>query len=535
MLGAKTVTSVLLLVLASALGWYVGMSPARLATLGPMEAFWGALFAFLTGSLVYRYWRLHLPSAHYFRWCADEVAWSDEAHFLGSAQKRILIGDNLGDAFDFGPKVQYAIYVALTFWLALITLDSRAFELLAEIPAQLEERGSEYCPEQEVVKQEVKLDPGCALIRRAFELGYAKSLGPCGAQTEEEKKLELCTLRQHDEPFLHYAWRRLDDFAEAATSEASAMRTAELQKAFLKRAEHIEDLYDASRFTVEGSPRASHHVFTNLPRPSGWLDGALYDQSCAERYRRLPHRLPSGELRSSRLFEHILAQLLFDTSYARAAGACREYTIHWGAPTDACVRLEKDPEGLLSEHGALGEVKEVLNRYRVTTRLQNVAEGAEGMSSLGSLLLSVPPQRFVSFHCWIEEERADVAAQSRALTLDEYGFSAREVRVPVFVSGIGTDRYHQVAAMLVPSFHYGNLLSDASTSELLESGVDAKFFSGKSGFLSRLDYLADVDILLGNEWIEERDDLLDVYPWHVHLQNYVQLFRSRYRSSRGRL
>jgi hypothetical protein len=89
--------------------------------------------------------------------------------------------------------------------------------------------------------------------------------------------------------------------------------------------------------------------------------------------------------------------------------------------------------------------------------------------------------------------------------------------------------------MLVPSFHYGSLLSNASTSELLDAGVDPKFFTGKGGFLSRLDYLADVDILLGQKWIEKRDDLLDVYPWHVHLSNYVQLFRSRYRSERGRL
>jgi hypothetical protein len=35
--------------------------------------------------------------------------------------------------------------------------------------------------------------------------------------------------------------------------------------------------------------------------------------------------------------------------------------------------------------------------------------------------------------------------------------------------------------------------------------------------------------------MNEREDLLDVYPWHVHLQNFVELFRARYRSERGRL
>src|SRR5688572_4462614 len=111
MIGAKTVTSVLLLLLAAAIGWYVGLSPARLATLNPSEAFWGGLFAFLCGSLIYRYWRLNLPSTRYFRWCDDEVAWSDEAHFLGTGERRILIGENLGEAFDFGPSLQYGIYV----------------------------------------------------------------------------------------------------------------------------------------------------------------------------------------------------------------------------------------------------------------------------------------------------------------------------------------------------------------------------------------------------------------------------------------
>ena len=43
------------------------------------------------------------------------------------------------------------------------------------------------------------------------------------------------------------------------------------------------------------------------------------------------------------------------------------------------------------------------------------------------------------------------------------------------------------------------------------------------------------DIFLGNNWILEREDLLGVYPYHVHLQNYVDSFRAEYHESRGRL
>ena len=53
--------------------------------------------------------------------------------------------------------------------------------------------------------------------------------------------------------------------------------------------------------------------------------------------------------------------------------------------------------------------------------------------------------------------------------------------------------------------------------------------------LSRLETLENVDIFLGNNWVLERKDLLDVYPYHVHLRNYVDSFRDTYRDKHGRL
>ena len=40
-----------------------------------------------------------------------------------------------------------------------------------------------------------------------------------------------------------------------------------------------------------------------------------------------------------------------------------------------------------------------------------------------------------------------------------------------------------------------------------------------SYLFSRLEMLDNVDIFLGNNWVLEREDLLAVYPYHVHLQN----------------
>jgi hypothetical protein len=529
MIGAKTVMSSLSFVAAIVLGLWVGLSPARLATLSASEAFWAGLFAFLGGSLIHRYWRLHLPSATYFRW-SEDAAWADESHFVGTDERKIVIGENEGEAWDFSPRTQYALWIALAFWIGLLTLDSRAVDLLASIPKRIEAPGSEYCKEDKpVAAVEIARDPGCILIQRAFELGYAKSLGPCEAKLEEKKR-GPCNLRRLDESFVDYARRKLEDAWSAIRRETSPKRIEEAKRSFATRTEHLSELYDASDFTISGDPRSSHHVFTNLPDPNPWIASSVRQQSCAERYRRLPH-LPDTP---SRAFEHVMAQLLFETRYARMAGDCREYTIHWDAPVDACDRLVREPEAFLSDQGALSDVEGVLHRYRVTQTLQNVSDVAGGMSSLASILGSVPPQRFVSFQCWIEEERAEVATSSRALSLEEWSFAASEVRVPIR-SASSVERHHHIASMFVPTFHYGKLLSDASPGELLGTGVDAKFFAGRDGFLSRLAYLNDVDLLLGHAWIEERSDLLEVYPWHVHLENYVELFRVRYRAERGRL
>jgi hypothetical protein len=307
------------------------------------------------------------------------------------------------------------------------------------------------------------------------------------------------------------------------------------------RTEHYQELFAANGFTIANAPRASHHIFTNLPNPGGvmaeMVGSTLEKRGCDERYRRLAHRLKNAT--ASEQLEHVVAQLLFDPRYTRSVGSCRELTIHWDAPADVCDQLANYPEKTLSAFRAHGDVQSVIDRYRITTKLQKVAEtlsGAEGMSSLGGLLDNVTPQRFVSFHCYISEDRPDVYTATHELELSGQNFQAQEMRVARAVEDASIDdRYHHVAAMLIPSFHYGHLLSGASTSELLESGVDPKFFTGQTGFLSRLDYLSDVDIFLANPWIETREDLLEIYPYHLHLHNYVALFRARYRAERGRL
>lgn len=553
MVGAKTVTSILLLVVASILGWSIGSSPARLATLGPIETFWTAFFAFVTGSTVYGYWGLNRPSARCFRYSADEWEWADESHFVETPKGRILIGENLGDAFDFGPRVQYVVYVALAFWIGVITLDARAVDLLGGLPGRVTSLGSDFCPEPgSEGPAEVETDPGCALIRRAYALGYAETLGPCEAK-EEQEDLEPCTRRQRDEPFLHYAWRRLDRFFTTAIGRVHKDRLKETRTAFELHLEHLEELVVARASVLDGAPRASHHVFTNLPDPGGWWAALVGDglrrQGCADRNQQLPHRLrddDDGLETASRGLELIIGHLLFTSRYAPAAGSCRELTIHWDAPPDACARVAESPTAFLSEFDAMEEVEDVLERYRVTIELQKLASTlsdassdhsvrstAGGMSTLAGILHEVSPRRFISFQCYVVEPRAETSTSSRTLILGGHSFIANEVRAPA--EAVDTDRYHQIASMLAPDFHYNSLLSDATPGDPLGAGIDGRYFDGRDGFLSRLDYLNETDILLGHDWLQQREDLLDVYPYHVHLKNYVRLFRARYRAERGRL
>jgi hypothetical protein len=98
--------------------------------------------------------------------------------------------------------------------------------------------------------------------------------------------------------------------------------------------------------------------------------------------------------------------------------------------------------------------------------------------------------------------------------------------------------YNGFSKTLENRFHYSQL---TSRSDVKIEGVSSdasdneKFLEQPSFLFSRLDILKNVDIFLGNDWVLEREDLLVVYPYHVHLQNYVNRFRVNYQERHGRL
>ena len=517
MIGAKTLVTLTLLAAGIAAASAFGvLSPERLASRGFSTLFLVGCFAVVIGTLMFRFWRLGEPSRHYFRWTSEDAHWSThEAHFVGGERRRIALGDNRGEAFDLGPRLHLSVCVALALLLALGCIDARALGLLGSFEHSAGGAASSYCPEPDAAPpaNDDPNAPGCELIRRAYALGYAKSLGACEVQKKRAEQIATCTRRQRDEPALHYAWRLLKGSWTHLRRHAAPSYFAEMRHDFDDRVGHLGSLGSARRQMLASAPHASHHIWTNLPDPG---DGAFAATTCADRYRWLAHRpsTAAGAKHASQVFEHVLAQLLFESRYEPAAGSCREYHVHWGAPLDSCDRLAANPDAVLKAASARGDIDAVLDRYQQARDRE--------------------PDAFLSFQCYFETDGA--ARKSTPFTFAGHPFIVDEERVPPSPPGatLYVDRYDAVAKLLVHGFHYGALLSEAGVDSGASDGLQAAF-AGHDFLLTRAHSLDSVDIYLDAGFIAARPDLLEVYPYERHLKNYVQIFRRQYERVRGRL
>ncbi len=535
MIGTKTLAVLTLLACVIAAAFALGsFAPEHLAARGFGTLLLVGCFGVVVGTLVYRFWRFGEKSRHYFRWSNEPASWdASEGHFLGGEHRRIVIGENREDeAFDLSPRGRHFVAILVASFLALAAIGSRALEQLRGAYDRAASATSSFCPEEK--KKEAPLhdpnEPGCELVRRAYALGYAKSLGDCAPKKAENETLGVaghlvCTRRQRDEPILHYSWRLLAGFFQNLHRTAGVGYFKKSLADFRRRTSRLASLRSAEGEILTSAPHASHHIWTTLPSPG---DGAFEETTCTSRYLRLPHRPspPPGPTQASKVFEHVVGQLLFEATYDDAAGHCREYHVHWGAPADACERLVAHPEAFLEADGALRDVRRTLDRYRVSNDL--VALGG-----------AVPPDpaSFVSFSCYAEAP-GEVQRASAPFTLDGRRFGAERIRVPPSPPGAALfiDRYEAVARLLVDGFHYGTFMSEAGldTASGAAAGLESAFAS--SDFLLTRTYeLESIDIYLDPGWLATRPDLLDVYPYERHLKNYVEVFRRQYRRERRRL
>jgi hypothetical protein len=540
-LGARSVTAVALLAGTIVTMWR--MERFRFdywAQLSPWVTFLAGGFAVLAGTLVFAYWRLAEPSQYYLRY-GEKLPFGDETALLG---RTLVVGRaSFVDVADLPPRVIRALYIATVFGIAMISLDNRAVALLREVPSRFDQSSIDYCKPAEPPKPQQKPSQGCKLVERAYKLGYAKSLGSCAPAEEKREVQRVCTRRQLDEPYLHYASRRLvDRMDELRTTDAGPGSFDR----FGTQVDHLSAVVRTTLDTVAMRPRSSHHLFTNLPDPRPTLReqiGAMLERGCGARLAHLPHFPRIDE--PSALLEHVLAQLVFNPSYKPIVAQCEEVVVHWGAPPDACVRLAADPVAALGELGALDAVRDVL-RMRATRIEMHRLDPARARE--------VPPaQQIASFQCLMFDPAAEPAAPprvtdpigaglgpapiNRTLTLDGERFAVREARTkPLVADGSGQIRlYKQLAALMAPGFGYGRLTSNQAVDAAPEEDALANAFRRPDFLLTKLDLLRDADLFIGNDWLAKRPDLLEVYPYHLHLQNFIEVFRRQYKQHAGRL
>jgi len=532
-LGARSVTAVGLLAATIVTMWRLErFRPDYWAQVSPWVTFLAGGFAVLAGTLVFVYWRLGERSHSYLRF-GDKLPFGDETSLLGARGRGLVIGRTpFVDVIDLPPRATHGLYVAIMLGIALIGLDNRAVALLREVPSRFDRSSIDYCKPPEPPKREARPSQGCKLVERAFKLGYTKSLGSCAPAEAKREVSQVCTKRQLDEPYFHYAWRRLADRVDDLRTTDDGPGSLDR---FERQLDHLPAIVHTTLDTTAMRPRSAHHLFTNLPDPRPRLGdrvGGLLERGCGARLAHLPHfpRMEDGPAGPSKLFEHVLAQLMFNPSYKPIVAACEEVVVHWGSPPDTCARLAARPLAALGELGALDSVRGVLD-WRATRAETRTLDPARAQD--------LPPaQRIVSFQCLMFDPAARPAAPiERTLALDGEQLAVREVRMaPLVADGSSQIRlYKQLAALMAPGFGYGRLTSNQAIGASPEEAALAEAFRQPAFWLTKLDLLRDADLFLGNDWLAKRPELLEVYPYHLHLQNFIEVLRRQYKQHEGRL
>lgn len=523
MIGVKSIAAVALA--AIAIGFGVSrLDGDELAALSADAGFAIGLFASVAAALVTLGWRPDRPS---------RVALVPRPPWLEHTTK----------LYELPSITQRALIAVVFVVIGLSTFDNVATARIASVPASLVEPSrAEYCQPQraEALRApEAKPEPivvdqaGCALVKRAFELGYKKDLGSCAPKVVKiespriQREREVCTKRQPDEPFLHYTARRIVETASDASPVDSTSRWID---ELGTRARHVEDLLADIRHSVTGTPHASHHVWVNLPdpRPRSTLERLTGHEPCTSHFAELalwPRW--TSETSPSSVFEHVFGQLLFATRFGTPV-SCSDYTIHWDAPADVCTQLAADPIAFLDDAGALGPMRDVIDRRKRQLALRSIA------AELGHPPTLPPPPdaRFVvSTACFVVGV-GDVRASGRELELDGEKFSMREVRAPAIrATGAGPiDVYTALALLLGGAPHAGPAIPRDRVAIEPPGTLDNTSFP-----LLRLEPLVDADPFTGQRAALDRAELLDVFPLEQHLFGFVDAFRRAYLPQRGRL
>jgi hypothetical protein len=538
-IGVRSLMAVLVFAIAAVALWQVGVVRAEYwVQLSPWVPFLAGGFAVLSGTLVFRFWRLGERSEYYLRW-GERLPFAAELALGAARGKGLVVGHARQiEVRELPRAVTRSLWIGASSCIALVAITNRGIALLHEMPADSARRDPDICPAPDERRADPAAavppqhKPGCKLVQRAFALGYAKSLGSCAPdQPAALEEIEVCTKRQYDEPYLHYAWRLLEK--QVAPSAGGDDRG--FGEKFREQLDHLPALFDAAADSVAMAPRSSHHLFVNLPDPHPTLrdraELSLDHGACGAKLARAPRfpKMAADALGPSRLVEHVVGQLMFNPAYRPVVAECKELVIHWDAPDDACERIATAPTDALAELGVLDEVREILAlRDRKAELAQLGVHQAPGELPVA--------QRIASFQCLIVGGTGG-GLTVREASLDGVPFAVRETRAPVLAAdGASHIRlYKLLAEVFAENFGYGRLTSNQAIEARPAEANLAATFRDPAFLLAKAELLRDADLFLGNEWLGERPDLLEIYPYHLHLQNFVEIFRRQYWQHRGRL
>ncbi len=546
MIGAKSIATVLLLVIVLAIAWVQGvLNPAYLARLDPWVAALLGIFACLAGVLTYRIWGLHQPSASGLRFGSRDNIFDTQVTIVDHLGGRITVGGNSEEPpLDFPPAVQRAIVVLVLILVGLIAFNNRTLALLEQVPDRMGLGVSRFCEDFDA--QEEPRGPeaqGCELVRRAYLLGYAESLGECEPKLKARKK-ETCKLRQRDEPYLHYAWRLLIERSSPILDLLSGSGFQEFKDRLQIQWDYLDTLIDVPTQAITSMPRASHHLWTTLPRPRPGVLASYQDKvapgHCQAQTTRVSQRwtMAMDAPSASDLLEGVFGQILFDPRYQPIVGLCGEYFIHWDAPADACRRLADDPRGFLTQSDALEPVLQVLGRLQ---REQEISRLRKNHPSLAPLRKEFGGhESIVSFQCFsVDADMAGAPAirATHALTINGLGFRAAEIRVTEIPQGRHRpmELAQLLASLLARGFYYGRLMSQETPTPIEEKISLDTLFAGPDFLLAKLEYLNNADPFLAQDAMPMREDLYQVASHHQHVRSFVEVFRRQYKQQRGRL
>ncbi|MEZ4361009.1 MAG: hypothetical protein R3B48_12570 [Kofleriaceae bacterium] len=403
-------------------------------------------------------------------------------------------------------------------------------------PETVEEEAEE--PQEEPPPPE---QAGCALVRRAYELGYSKSLGSCAPKPAAKvapvpkalKVREPCRRRLVEEPFLHYAWRRWSGAGEWLASVRPLDGPAERAEEVRARLGFFSTLTAASGHALGAAPHASHHLWISAPdpRPASWLGRMLGVEDCQGRFAELP-LWPSwrpGEVGAQ--VQHALGQLLFASRFGTTT-ACGNYRLHWGAPPDACARLRRDPSGFLRAEGAWGEITRVIDRRRRQVELGELA------ARLGRPRPPPPPpvSAVVSLQC-VSFGAAGTATElgGAEVVVDGERLDVRQLaRAPLGPSAEQQLELLAQLAQLLAGAGLGSVSADATRPTPAAPSAE-RVLDGEALALARLEALEEVAPFAGQRWPLRRAELVEIFPFQSTLAEFIDGFRRRYFAQRGRL